>query len=125
MPRVLACPRLAEPGIVPKVTRSDVLNVLPEDRRHARMRANLSQYIEACAELGIARSDLITAADLLDPTPKGWERVLRNLGAVARVAPTVPDYAGPLIAGSTPLLKSSRRSGHGQGGTRAPRDASR
>jgi len=94
-----------QPDIVSKITRSEILESLPEDRRNARMRANIAQYTEACNELGMPRHLLFTAQDLGDP--KGWEKVLKQIIELANMAGRLSDFHGPVMGKVVPKVRST------------------
>jgi len=84
------------PGIIPKVARADLLAAMNENRRNARMRENIGQYVDACAELGVPQRELFITGDLFDN--KNWGGVLKNIHGLARLAHyDVPGYKGPRI----------------------------
>ena len=83
-----------KPGIVPKVARSDILSAMSENRRNARMRENIGQYVDACAELGVPQRELFVTADLFEN--KNFKVVLKNLDGLARHCHyDVPGFPGP------------------------------
>ena len=84
------------PGIVPKVARAELLNAMSENRRHARMRENIGQFVDACAELGVAHKELFLTADLFEN--KNWKAVLKSVHGLARHAHHgVPGFQGPHV----------------------------
>ena len=83
-------------GVVPKIARAELLAAMTEQRRNARMRENIGQYVDACAELGVDQKDLFITADLFEA--KNWKAVLRSIHGLARIAHySIPDFYGPHI----------------------------
>ena len=92
--RLINCLR---PGIVPKVTEYAELMAMHESKRNAKMRENIGQYVDACAELGVQQRNLFRAEDLFQ-SDTNFHVILRNLEALARHAQDdIPGYVGPLV----------------------------
>jgi hypothetical protein len=62
---------IVSPGVVAKVARAELLAAMSESRRNARMRENIGQYVDACAELGVPQRELFLTADLFEN--KNWK----------------------------------------------------
>ena len=76
--------------------------------RNARMRENIGQYVDACAELGVPQRELFITADLFEN--KNWAAVLKSIHGLARVAHyDVDGFAGPHIG----IRKHGRIAGDG------------
>lgn len=87
---------LIKPGIVPKIARKELLDAMPENRRHMRMRENIGQYVDACAELGVPGRELFLTADLFER--KNPKAVYKSLDGLARLAHhDVPGFKGPHV----------------------------
>jgi len=85
-----------QPGIVAKVAREELLAGMSESRRNARMRENIGQFVDACAELGVPQRELFLTADLFEN--KNWKAVLRSIHALARLCHVhVEAFQGPHI----------------------------
>jgi len=84
-------------GIVPKVaTDEQTASMAMESKRNAKMRENIGQYIDACAELGLSQRELFLPDDLFED--KNFPSVLKNIEGLSRLAQgTIPGYVGPLI----------------------------
>jgi len=81
-------------GLVPKVARSTDMVGLHISKINARMRENIGQYVDGCAELGMAQRDLFMTSDLFDN--KDPRAVLRHFDALLRfVQEGVPGFVGP------------------------------
>lgn len=84
------------PGAVAKVARYAEIVSLHVSSANARMRENISQYIDACAALGLPQRDLFSAADLFES--KNFRAVLQHLEGLARfVQHDLPSFRGPCI----------------------------
>ena len=84
------------PGIIPKIARAPILEAMTENRRNARMRENIGQYVDACAELGVPQRELFITGDLFDN--KDFKGVLKNIHGLARLTHyDLPDFQGPRI----------------------------
>ena len=84
------------PGIVPKISRHTEMASLHESKRNARMRENIGQYVDGCAELGLPQRDLFMTADLFDG--KDDRAVMRHLESLARFAQEgVAGFKGPFV----------------------------
>jgi hypothetical protein len=83
-----------KPGMIAKLARADLLSAMSENRRNARMRENIGQYVDACAELGVPQRELFITADLFDN--KNFKAVLKSIHGFARLAHyDVPGFVGP------------------------------
>ncbi len=51
-----------KPGIVPKIARDESTAAMTEQRRNAKMRENIGQYVDGCAELGVSTGELFITA---------------------------------------------------------------
>jgi len=103
---------LFKPGLVPKVARAAELAGLHESKRNARMRENIGQYVDGCAELGMPQRELFMTADLFEG--KDTRAVLRHLEGLARfVQDGVRDFDGPYIG------KKAKKRPPGAGGPSA------
>jgi len=81
-------------GIVPRVAREAQISGMSEQRRAAKCRENIGQYVDACAELGVAQRELFITADLYDD--KNWKAVLKNVHGLARHCHAdVEGFVGP------------------------------
>jgi len=84
------------PGLVPRVAREAATAAMPESKRNAKLRENIGQYVDACAELGLPQRELFTTPDLFEG--KNFGGVLKNIEGIARFAQgCLPEYEGPLI----------------------------
>ena len=84
------------PGIVGSITRYAEAAAMPDSKRNAKMRENVGQYVDACAELGLPQRELFITADLFDN--KDFRAVLRNIEGLARYAQeNVPGFHGPHV----------------------------
>eukprot|EP00310_Coccolithus_braarudii_P015617 CAMPEP_0183346580 /NCGR_PEP_ID=MMETSP0164_2-20130417/11659_1 /TAXON_ID=221442 /ORGANISM="Coccolithus pelagicus ssp braarudi, Strain PLY182g" /LENGTH=122 /DNA_ID=CAMNT_0025517875 /DNA_START=250 /DNA_END=618 /DNA_ORIENTATION=+ len=80
-----------------------------ENRRNAKLRENIGQYIDACAELGVPQRELYTTADLFEN--KNWKAVLKNINGLARHCHLdVPGFPGPHMG-----IRKKGRSGRSWG----------
>eukprot|EP00966_Prymnesium_polylepis_P276692 6392575-Prymnesium_polylepis.1 len=69
---------------------------MSENRRNARMRENIGQYVDACAELGVPQRELFITSDLFDN--KDFKGVIKNVHGLARLTHyDIPDFKGPRI----------------------------
>ena len=79
-----------------------------EQRRYAKMRENIGQYVDACAELGVSTGELFITADLFDD--KNLKGVLKNIHCLARYChKDVPGFKGPHMGKSNTQDGRARR----------------
>jgi len=91
---------------VPKVAREEQMVSMSSNRRNAKMRENIGQYVDACAELGVPQRDLFITADLFEN--KNWKVVLKNCHGLARHCHyDIEGFPGPHIG----IRKKSGRQG--------------
>ena len=85
------------PGIVPRIATYAELMEMGDSKRNAKMRENIGQYIDGCAELGLPQADLFMPDDLFEG--KDFRSVVKNLEALMRFAASdsIPGYKGPLV----------------------------
>mmetsp|Transcript_9269 Transcript_9269/g.23072 ORF Transcript_9269/g.23072 Transcript_9269/m.23072 type:complete len:960 (+) Transcript_9269:32-2911(+) len=103
------------PGIVPKVARKELLEAMSENRRNARCRENIGQYVDACAELGVPQRELFITGDLFEN--KDFKVVVKNIHGLARLTHyDIPDFKGPRIGIRKKNQDSSKESSSGVGG---------
>ena len=76
------------PGGVARVTSAAAAAAMPDNKRSALLRQNISQYLDACAALGLPAAELFDADDLYEA--KNFFVVLQSLDALARRAQTQP-----------------------------------
>jgi len=95
------------PGLVAKVARAELLDAMSESRRNARMRENIGQFIDACAELGVDHRELFLTADLFEN--KNFKAVLKSILGLARHAHhNVSGFVGPHVG-----VRGKRSAGSG------------
>ena len=105
------------PGIVRRVTRYDEAMAMAENKRNAKLRENVGQYIDGCAELGLPSRELFMTADLFDG--KDFRAVLRNVEGLSRLAQyAVPGFVGPFVGKR--VVNAGPRPAHGRVPTAAP-----
>jgi len=91
------------PGIIKRVAREEATAAMTEQRRNARMRENIGQYVDSCAEVGMAEREFFDIADLFED--KNWKVVLKNLESLARIAHDQATYGGPLLPKASKLQR--------------------
>ena len=121
---------VVSPGLIEKVARAELLALMPESRRNARMRENIGLFVDACAELGVPQRDLFLTAELFEG--KNWKSVLRAIHSLARRAHAdIPGFHGPHIGirksgggngggGPSLVATASRKGAHEEGAIDAP-----
>jgi hypothetical protein len=88
------------PGMVPKISREAALQGAHSSVRFVKMRENIGQFLDGCADLGMPQRELFVTADLFDDQAKAKNMplVLKAFEALARFAHEgIPGYRGPLI----------------------------
>ena len=89
-----------KPGSIKlKVASDEHLATLNENMANAKMRENIGQYVDGCADLGLPQRELFLTADLFEN--KNWKGVLKNIHGLARFCHyDVPGFHGPMMGKS-------------------------